>query len=226
MNMEQYKQIPIIINNFNRLTITKKLFEDLNKMGYKNVYIIDNQSEYPELLEWYKKIQSNVIYLDRNYGQQALWYSGIAEDLAKSGYNRIIYTDPDIELNPKIPFDFVEDILKLSIKTDKKVGLALKIDDLPTNELCNKIKEIEGRYWVKKIQDDKLEIYDAPVDTTFCILDPSKPFTYEALRVAGDFTCRHIPWYKKFETLDPEELYIIDKSDPIVSTYKKQKLAQ
>ena len=35
-----YKAIPIIINNFNRLNTVKKLIVSLEKRGYKNIYII------------------------------------------------------------------------------------------------------------------------------------------------------------------------------------------
>lgn len=43
------KEVPIIINNFNRLTTLRLLIEALNKRGYDNIYIIDNASTYPPL---------------------------------------------------------------------------------------------------------------------------------------------------------------------------------
>ena len=45
-----YKDIPIIINNYNRLEMLTKLIHGLENKGYHNLYIIDNQSTYPPLL--------------------------------------------------------------------------------------------------------------------------------------------------------------------------------
>ena len=49
-----YKEIPIIINNFNRLDTLQKLIASLEIRGYRNIYIIDNLSTYPPLLDYYK----------------------------------------------------------------------------------------------------------------------------------------------------------------------------
>lgn len=59
--------IPIIINNYNRLTMLKKLIDSLTSRGYTNIVILDNQSTYPPLLEWYAKCQFEVIRLPKNY---------------------------------------------------------------------------------------------------------------------------------------------------------------
>lgn len=40
------KEIPIIINNFNRLTTLRLLTETLTACGYTNIYILDNASTY------------------------------------------------------------------------------------------------------------------------------------------------------------------------------------
>ena len=48
-----YHDIPVIINNFNRLEYLKKLIESLEIRGYRNIYIIDNLSTYPPLLQYY-----------------------------------------------------------------------------------------------------------------------------------------------------------------------------
>jgi hypothetical protein len=33
------------------------------------------------------------------------------------------------------------------------------------------------------------------------------------LRIAGNFTARHLPWYKEYSTLDEEEKYFIEHSN-------------
>lgn len=40
-------EIPVIINNFNRLTTLKQLTKALVDRGYTNIYILDNASTYP-----------------------------------------------------------------------------------------------------------------------------------------------------------------------------------
>ena len=54
-NCLDVKNIPIIINNRNRLTYMKMLISSLEKRGYNNIYIIDNDSTYPPLLDYYSK---------------------------------------------------------------------------------------------------------------------------------------------------------------------------
>ena len=49
-----YKDIPIVINNYNRITTLLQLINGLESRGYRNIYIIDNKSTYPPLLEYYK----------------------------------------------------------------------------------------------------------------------------------------------------------------------------
>lgn len=44
-----------------------------------------------------------------------------------------------------------------------------------------------------------------------------------SIRVAGNFTCRHIPWYMDLGNLDEEERYYIAHTDPsLITQYTKQ----
>ena len=45
-----YKHVPVVINNFNRLTMLLKLIDSLETRGYDNLYKIDNASSYPPLM--------------------------------------------------------------------------------------------------------------------------------------------------------------------------------
>ncbi len=78
-----YRKIPIIINNFNRLDSMKQLIESLEKRGYTNIFIIDNLSTYPPLLEYYNTCKYTVFRLDRNIGMNALWGSGLNQKIQK-----------------------------------------------------------------------------------------------------------------------------------------------
>ena len=66
-NKKSIFDTPIIINNYNRLEYLKDLIAWLESAGMKKIYIIDNLSTYPPLLEFYKKIKYTVFKLDKNY---------------------------------------------------------------------------------------------------------------------------------------------------------------
>lgn len=207
--------IPVIINNFNRLTTTKRLADDLFKLGYTNIHILDNNSTYPPLLEWYNNCPYTVKRLDSNMGQLAVYNS----DYINKFKGWVAYSDSDIELNPNTPEGFVEKMVHLAEKYNKiKAGLSLRTDDIPDTRYGLYVKWQEERYWKKELEP---EVYDAHVDTTFSIVQVGQPFTYEAIRIAGNMTARHIPWYLDYENLSAEELHIIENSNSEYSTTKR-----
>jgi hypothetical protein len=216
-------QIPVIINNRDRLTTTKKLVEDLFSLGYRDITIIDNGSTYPPLLEWYNvgrfKYDSYFypnVHWSENLGQLAIYNSGLINQFKH--YPWIAYTDSDIELNPNTPINFIQVMISISERYGyDKCGLALRIDNLPDTDYANKAREWEGKYWENKIFHN---IFIADVDTTFSIIKPNLPFMYKSLRVAGELTARHIPWYNDINNLNEEELYYAEHSDNF-STYKR-----
>ena len=64
-------EVPIIINNRDRLTTLRNMINSLQNMGYKNLYIIDNESTYPPLLSYYKNDCPAKIFYEkksRTYG--------------------------------------------------------------------------------------------------------------------------------------------------------------
>jgi len=222
-----FTDIPIIINNYNRLSTTRKLYKDLTNLGYNNIIILDNASTYLPLLDWYMSLKSKpnlkIEMFDTNYGNKCLWKSGYINKLKNHSY--VVYTESDIELNPNIPKTFVETLIKLSkeFKFDK-VGLSINIKDLPKNEMTSSIKQIEEVYWIKKIPHRKYEIYQGMIDSSLAVFDPNIPFNYNALRVAGNFTSNHIPWYTNFNSLSKEELYFLENATEEFSIYKQNYL--
>jgi hypothetical protein len=211
--------IPIVINNFNRLTTTKKLVEDLQRLGYDNIHILDNASTYPPLLEWYATEPCTLKLLDQNLQGLSIYNSEYINTFKDEW---IVYTDSDIELSPDTYPGFIEYIVTLAEKYDyKKAGLSLRIDDLPATSFAMEYQNWERKYWESPLEED---VYDAQLDTTFCIIKPTLPFDYRAIRVGGKLTARHIPWYVNFNELDPEEQYFLDKSLDW-STYKRYYLS-
>jgi hypothetical protein len=203
--------IPIVINNFNRVTTTRKLVYSLKGLGYTNIHILDNTSTYPPLLEWYKWVENDVKihYLDRNYLQNAIYDCPVRKEFVKK-YPWIAYTDSDLELNPNTPSSFLEQLIGYADKYKlNKAGLALRIDDLPDSEWGDINRNWEKRFWVEELEPN---IYKAQIDSTFCVIRPELPMHFEAIRVAGDFTCKHIPWYLDMKNLDEEETFYLENA--------------
>lgn len=211
-----YHEIPIIINNFNRLTTLCKLIDWLKKYEYNNIIILDNQSTYPPLLDYYKTCDIKVIRLDKNYGHLALWKSDIYHQYK---WNYFAYTDSDVLPEDNCPADFLLVFCKaLQINFSlKKVGFSIKIDDLPDHfNLKEKVVEYERRYWKKNYHD---LAFDAPVDTTFALYKPftnlkyGEVYTQKAIRMKPPYTIRHLPWYNDTKNLNEEELYYLKSSN-------------
>lgn len=216
------KEIPIIINNFNRLSTTEKLVDSLNLLGYYNIFILDMSSTYKPLLEWYSnKKNIQVIYLE-NKGHKVLWETHLLKMF--SSFSWIVYTDSDIELNIDTPTDFIETLIDIAEEFKvNKVGLALEYKNISL-DYRDIIYPIESSYWLNKLVYKDLELYNAPIDTTFSIVKPKENFTYNAIRVAGNFTSKHIPWYEDFNNLSIEEKYYMDNANEKVSTSKQHYL--
>ncbi len=200
-------EIPIFIISFNRLSYIKSLICSLEKIGKRNIFIIDNNSSYPPLLEYYKTLPYKVFYLNENMGHMVFWKSPLFEQYRSNFY---IVTDPDIELLTECPKDFVERFFKILKQNPfvKKVGFSLKIDDLPIqNPLTKKIISWEKKYY--KCYKKTFDAYYAPIDTTFALYVPDSISSHrfgEAFRTAYPYQVRHLPWYK-----DPSEITEEDK---------------
>lgn len=206
------KETPIILNNFNRLTSTRNMYEFLKNRNFTHIVILDNASTYPPLLDWYATLEDGeVIRLPTNIGAHCLFDSGYLKNITDE---YVVYSDSDLELNPLMPEDFLEMMKSMLIKyNEKKIGLALRIDDVPESCYKNCITgsiEHERQFWVEELEKD---VYRAAVDTTFCLLHRPDYHDLTALRIAGNFTARHIPWYQDYSTLNEEEKYFVDNAN-------------
>jgi len=224
------KNIPIVILNKDRLDPLKSLVESLHKRSYTNIIIIDNESTYGPLLEWYVSSKIKVFY---NNIPETLYDSGtfyrlafelkhpMFVDLVKDHY---IYTDSDVVPIDNIPDDFIDDMIEVRNQFDvHKVGLGLKIDDLPDYEFSKTIIQLEKGYWVDTIEHEKYELYRAGIDTTFAVYKPnSMPLiNMHAIRMGGMHTARHIPWYYDMNNLPEDEYYYIQHLNPIRASYSR-----
>lgn len=206
-----YKQIPIIINNFNRLDYLQRLIASLESRGYTNIYIIDNCSTYPPLLEYYKHTPYKVFRLKRNIGYRALWESGIYNHFKRSYY---VYTDVDMEIDPMCPDNFMERFVEVMERYPRcqKVGFGIRIDDLPE---CyrnrQQVVKWESQFWRNEVE---VGLFRAQIDTTFALYRPFCKGVASAyhltFRTGFPYVIRHLPWYVDSANLSDEERYYLN----------------
>ena len=204
--------VPVIIINRNWLTYLRDMVEELLKRGCTDITVIDNASTYPPLLDYYNKLTMvRVLRLSDNMGPWALCQSSFFWDIVKN--DRFILSDPDIDIK-QTPLTLVSDLvcLKDKYKEYNKIGVALRVDDLPDAlKIKTAIQKWEARFWLSAVEPD---IYAAPVDTTFALWEGGVGSLglSNCLRVAGEYTCRHRPWYIDFSGLSEEEAYWYERA--------------
>ena len=204
--------IPIVVNNFNRITYPLQLINFLEKNGFNNIIILDNNSTYPPLLSYYETCPHRVVRERQNYGHLALWKSKL---FRKIKWNYFVYTDSDVVPIEQCPEDFIQYFHQVLCKNYSldKVGFGIKIDDLPdTFALKSKVIEYESRYWLREVTPG---VYDAPIDTTFALYKPlsslklGEAYTLRAFRFGFPYLIHHNPWYIDSMNLSEEEMYYI-----------------
>lgn len=223
--IKNFKKIPIIINNYNRLSTLKLLIKSLENRGYTNIYVIDNKSTYKPLLEYYDTIPYKVFRLKKNVGFRSLWKTNL---WYKFMFNYHVYTDSDVMLVDECPDNFLEYFYNLLQKYPEvfKIGCSLKIDDLPNT--YNKKDDVIN--WEKQFYKNEKEkdVFIAPVDTTLALY---RPFyrkgecdgSVEMLRTNYPFQLKHLPWYIDSKNLDEEELFYINSVSKPTHWTEKQK---
>lgn len=220
--------IPVIIINFNQLDNLKKLVDFLLERKIENIVIIDNKSDYPPLLAYYKTIQPKVKVelMNENCGHMVFFEN---QDLQKKyGQGYYFITDVDILPNPDLPKDFIKTMIKKMDKYNKKivkVGFALDIDSIPDYyPLKEKVVNWERKFWEKEFEKD---VFLADVDTTFALYKPFYPSKfkvrqrnfYRAIRIGGNFTSKHMGWYLDPKNLTAEQNHYI-KTSSISNSWK------
>lgn len=195
----------VLIINYNRLTLLKNTVEWCIIHGLEPI-VIDNNSDFPPLLQYYNECDCPVMRMKKNYGHKVIWECNIIKLLNIKG--RYIITDPDLDFTG-IPSDFL-DVLNHGL--DKyhqynKVGFSLEINDLPSTKYIKDIlRGHEIGYWKTPLDD---MYFDAPIDTTFAMYrEGVNEYFHPAIRTNRPYTARHIPWYyKNKHSLPDDEKY-------------------
>ena len=194
-----YRSIPIYIIGYNNLTYVRNMVNQL-ALFTQDITVIDNCSTYPALLNYYKCDFAFKLWRQRsNFGYLVAYrFNALYPD-------NYVITDPDLELHPSTPLDFLEQLRDIGKRCKAaKIGLALRVDDHKDfvqypNYMPGYagIYEWEKHFWQRCVQvpgRPEYTVYQADVDTTFALHRKGIDNPH-SIRVAGAFTCRHLPWY-------------------------------
>ncbi len=213
------KGIPIIINNFNRLSLLRQQVEWLHDCGHYNLHIVDNNSTYEPLLAYYKTVPATVYFLDKNMGHEALWRTHIYQRFSHEYY---VYTDPDVLPTNSTPKDFMQffyDVLR-SHATIEKCGFGLHYDDLPDHYP----KKAEVIKWESQFYKEEISsgLFKSKIDTTFALYKPGASYQCweNTIRTGSPYLLRHMPWYEDPAQPDDETKYYMEHAEAASSWYK------
>ena len=204
-------KIPVIICSYNRLYYLKNLVNQFNKLSIKPI-IIDNNSDNKNLLRFYNNSNHKkffLVKLFKNYGHNVIYEKFIYNNLPQI----FAYTDPDISLNKKLKKNFLFFLKSLTEKYKiQKAGFAIDINSVrkiklrigyrnKNNRIASKyvdLKKYEKNYWQILLQKNP-NVYKAQIDTTFAVYNKKyvNKDRFDGVRVANQYTCKHLPWEKK-----------------------------
>jgi FkbM family methyltransferase len=222
---------PIIIvcyNNYKYVENTLNQLAKINKDYLNYVHILDNCSNCKDTinyLNYLNNLHCKVIYNSTNNGPRISPFNNI--ELYNQLPDKFIITDPDLEFNENLPNNFIEILVSLSDKYNcAKIGFALDISDFDKmyQDIYYEnttIYDWEKKYWIDKINDTDFELYNAPVDTTFSLINKTISIFGSNIRIAGNFTAKHIPWYTNNKIYSVYENYIANTITTSISTTSK-----
>ncbi|PIQ14667.1 MAG: family 2 glycosyl transferase [Flavobacteriales bacterium CG18_big_fil_WC_8_21_14_2_50_32_9] len=212
------KSIPIIIISFNQLFYLKQLIDFLLSRKFLNIIIIDNNSTFLPLLDYFDELQNNtnitIHRLKENDGHLVFWKN---IDLFKK-YSKGYYVVSDADIVPleSTPENFIKKFINLlnSNMDITKVGFSLYLDDLPDhNPNKETIVNWENQFWLEPHENH----FKASIDTTFALYRPNyirlEESFLKAIRTNKPYTARHGGWYINPTKLSEEQKYYINTAN-------------
>jgi hypothetical protein len=185
--------------------------EYIERAGYEDVYLLDNASTYPPLLEYYEKTPHRVIRFEHNLGHLVFWRSGLMEQEKVTG--KFVVTDSDVVPIEECPLDAVEyfsEVLDYYPPQDCfKAGFGLKLDDIPDHfRFKDEVIAWESRFWQMPIGP---RLYQATLGTQFALYRPQSDFArVPTVRTGFPYMARHTSWYIDSANLDEEQRFYRD----------------
>ena len=210
--------IPVIVPVFNNPTYTKNFVTQLRMLNVKNIVILDNNSTYKPMLELLNNLENEhrVIKLGHNRGPHyALRDLDFYADLP----NYFCLSDPDLQLSPKLPENFIDTFVDIS--NQYKVGKVGFAHEVPEEEdFAQLYMNLDGKLW--NMREWEMQFWENPIgktaggdelyltnlDTQFALYNKNffEPnIRYKSIRVGGKFTARHLGLYNQVN-IPPDEL--------------------
>lgn len=215
------KGIPLLVVSYNNGIYVANTVSQMTRLGITPI-IIDNASTDPQtkniLSEIQKQGAAQIVYSRKNHGHLV----GFMEPLYQALPDFFAYTDPDLQLHPEIPRNFMDILENLTHEYDAyKVGCALQLEYKGVRAHAENrygisvrkpfafresydVQKWEEQFWKKKISHPELEIYAAPIDTTLAVYNKRMyrgNFIFNSLRVAGCFSAIHLPWFPEVDIM-------------------------
>jgi hypothetical protein len=221
--LADHRDVPILINSYNRLHGLARLVAWLLAAGQRRIVILDNQSTYPPVMAYLRRIERQaevrVVRLGDNLGHLGLWTHGL---LSKLGIEtEYVYTDPDIVPSGGCPANLVarlQGVLR-DEPSIHKVGPALRLDDLPDHyALKTKVLAWEAQFWTRPAAPG---LFFAAIDTTFALYRAGGGPGLDApsLRTGWPFVARHLGWYADSRSPSEEDAYYARAIRPGISCW-------
>lgn len=204
------KNIPIFIIMRDRLDSLILQLESFESRGYENIYIIDNKSSYPPVLDFYANTKHKIIRMEKNYGHMVFHTTDLFKQYGNDYY---AITDCDVIPVEECPDNFMEIFLESlhAYPAISKAGFGLKIDDLPDHyPLKQQVISWEKQFWTLPLQKG---LYSALIDSTFALYRPNRVYSrYPDTGIRSDFPylARHTGWYIDVNNLPDDEKHYID----------------
>jgi hypothetical protein len=213
--------VPVFVPCFDNPTYTARMVSQLHNLGFRRIILVDGGSTYPPMRDLLTAPGDDisVLLLQGNPGPRHVCLDPVTSAQLPRHF---CITDPDLAFNPAMPADFLGDLAALAARERVgKAGLALDLSDrdamrderMQIGERTWHIWQWEDQFWRNELgplRPGGDPVYRAPVDTTFALYDKTffDPDRFlEAVRVAGRFTCRHLPWYRDRELPEEEERF-------------------
>jgi hypothetical protein len=216
--------VPVFIPVRDRLTPLLQVLDWCERAGLHDIWLIDNASTWPPLVEFLNGTSHRVVRPGLNLGHRSPWLTGTVQRHARDRF--FIVTDPDVVPDAQCPLDAIDHLRALLERYPEvdKVGLGLRIDDLPGHyPLADAVRAWEARFWSDAIEPG---VFRADVDTTFALYRPLTRRHEEnrALRTGFPYVAQHLPWYQDPTQLSVEDRFDREHADPTVSNWDRDEL--
>ena len=195
--------IPVYVLAFNNPTYVRAMVDALLESVTDDVRIVDNCSTSATMLGYlagiadFSRGRVRVIRLETNTNPSIL------PRTLEGTPDRFAFTDPDLLFNPAMPAGSLQFLSEVADRhRADKVGLALDISEpdllIPDPTYVSRYTILnweQSHFWHLPLGDPSgIPMFNASIDTTFALY--TKQFTPSLhIRVAGPYTCKHLPWY-------------------------------